>query len=100
MENGARVKATAVQSLVDLQARDIQQVMLIVEEPMVEPSALAQLEMVFQRYPGPTTVAFTFHLPAFLHAQTSGLPHLKILPSTEFLEEVEQILGKGTAILQ
>ena len=100
MENGARVKATAVQSLVDLQARDIKQVILMVEETMVEPSAFAQLEKVFQRYPGPTTVAFTFHLPNFLHAQTSGLPHLKILPSTEFLEEVEQVLGKGTAILQ
>jgi len=100
MENGTRVKATAVQSLVDLQARDVKQVMLIVEEPRVEPNALSQLEKIFQRYPGPTTVTFTFHLAAHLQVQTSGLPHRKILPSTEFLEEVEQVLGKGSAILQ
>ena len=100
MDNGARVKATAVQSLVDLQARDVKQVMLIVEEPMVQPSALTELEKIFQRYPGPTTVAFTFQLASQLQVRTSGLSHQKILPSTEFLEEVEQVLGKGSAILQ
>ena len=100
MDNGARVKATAVQSLVELQVRDVKQVMLVVEEPMVQPSALTELEKIFQRYPGPTTVAFTFQLASKLQVQTSGLPHQKILPSTEFLEEVEQILGKGSAILQ
>jgi DNA polymerase-3 subunit alpha len=100
MENGARVKATAVQSLVDLQARDVKQVVLMVEEPMVEPSALSQLEKIFQRYPGPTSVTFTFHLASHLQVQTSGPPYQKILPSTEFLEEVEQVLGKGSAILQ
>jgi DNA polymerase-3 subunit alpha len=100
MENGTKVKATAVQSLVDLQARDVKQVMLIVEEPMIEPIALSQLEKIFQRYPGPTTVTFTFHLASHLQVQSSVLSHQKVLPSTEFLEEVEQVLGKGSATLQ
>jgi DNA polymerase-3 subunit alpha len=100
MENGTKVKATAVQSLVDLQARDVKQVMLIVEEPMIEPIALSQLEKIFQRYPGPTTVTFTFHLASHLQVQSSVLSHKKVLPSTEFLEEVEQVLGKGSATLQ
>ena len=100
MENGARIKATAVQSLLALQARDIRQVILTVEEPMVQADALAQLKKIFSKYPGPTSVVLNFQIPSTLQAQTSSLPELKILPSTEFLEEVEQILGKGTAILQ
>ena len=100
MDSGARVKATAIQSLYDLQEQTIKQVTLTIDEARVEPSSLVQIESIFRRYPGPTSVALHFQLPMHLHAQTSGLPKLKITPSTDFLEEIEQVLGKGTVALQ
>ena len=99
MENGARVKATAIQSLIDLQGQTVKHLMLNVKETSIQPTSLEQLEQIFKRYPGPTTVAITFHLPSDIQAQTSELPNLKVTPSTNFLEEVEQVLGKGTVTL-
>ena len=56
------------------------QVTLTIDVTRVEPTSLVQIESIFRRYPGPTSVALDFHLPTHLHAQTSGLPKLKITP--------------------
>ena len=53
MDSGARVKATAIQSLYDLQEQTIKQVTLTIDETRVEPTSLVQIESIFRRYPGP-----------------------------------------------
>jgi DNA polymerase-3 subunit alpha len=98
MDQGARIKCTKVDSLHE-QAQTIQQVTLSLDESLVAPSRLLELEAVLKRYPGSATVSFTFHLPSDIAVQTSDLPNFAVLPNVDFLNEVEQILGKGTATL-
>ena len=57
---------------------------------------LPKLHEVLHRHPGPAPVAFHFHLDSQVHAESAPLPNLGVLPSSDLVYEVEQILGKET----
>ena len=73
---------------------------MTLDSARTSPQELDQLQAIFKRYAGPTRVCLTFRLPAHLEIRTSGLPNLGVLPSTEFLEEIEQLLGADSVALQ
>ena len=100
MDNGSRLKATKIESLMELQSKTVQHITLKVNEALVTHKSLIQLQEIFQRYPGMATVSFNFHLPNRLEAQTSRLPNLGVFPSSEFFEEVERILGQRSVTIQ
>jgi DNA polymerase III subunit alpha len=96
MDNGARLKATNVESLPQLEIETVSQVILNIQEGDVQTDTLVTLKGVFERHPGPTPVTLTFSLQPNLQTKMSQLPNVKIAPTPEFLEDVQQLLGTST----
>ncbi len=96
MDTGARLKATTLEPLNDLQARTVKQVVVQLAETPDTWGKLPKLHEVLHRHPGPAPVAFHFHLDSQVHAESAALPNLGVLPSSNLVYEVEQILGKAT----
>ena len=96
MENGARLKATKVESIPQLETETVSHVTLTIQEGGVYPENLLHLREVFDRHPGPTPVSLAFSLEPNLKAKMSQLPNVRIAPTPEFLEDVEQVLGAST----
>ncbi|MCA9457003.1 MAG: DNA polymerase III subunit alpha, partial [Nitrospira sp.] len=100
MDNGARIKATKVESLSQLENETVKHVTLQVHEQDVSPHNLLDLKDIFERHRGPTPISLAFHLHPNLTANLSGLSDIGISPSPEFLEEVEHLLGTSTVTFQ
>ena len=100
MDNGARLKATKVESLPQLENETVKHVTLQVHEQDVLPHNLLDLKNIFDRHRGPTPISLAFHLYPNLTASVSGLSDVGIAPSPEFLEEVEHLLGTSTVTFQ
>jgi hypothetical protein len=100
MDNGARIKATKVESLPQLENETVKHVTLQVHEQDVLPHHLLDLKVIFERHRGPTPISLAFHLHPNLTASISGLSEVGIAPSPEFLEEVEHLLGTSTVTFQ
>ncbi len=98
-EKGTRLKGLRIQSLTELQARAVARVNIRVQETPEMPARLGQLQLIFRRHPGPTSIYLTLHLTADLEADTAPLPGLTVLPSERFVAEVEEVLGKGAVAL-
>lgn len=96
MENGARIKATRVELVPQLECETVKHVTLQIHEQDVLPHNLVDLKHIFERHPGPTPVSLAFHLPSNMTANLSTLPNIGIAPTPEFLEEVEHLLGTST----
>ncbi|MCA9462151.1 MAG: DNA polymerase III subunit alpha [Nitrospira sp.] len=96
MDNGARLKATKVESIPQLETETVSHVTLKIQEGGVYPENLLSLQEVFHRHPGPTPVSLAFMLQPNLQATMSQLPNVGVAPTPEFLEEVEQVLGAST----
>ncbi len=100
MDNGARLKATRIESLPELAHDTVKHVTLQVHEGDVLPENLVDLQDIFNRYPGPTPISLAFHLKPGLSASLTGLSDVTIAPTPEFLEEVEHLLGVSTVTFQ
>ena len=96
MDNGARIKATRVELLSQLECETVKQVTLQIHEEEVLPHNLVDLQQIFERYPGPTPISLAFHLKTNVTANLPKLPNVGISPTPEFLEEVEHLLGTST----
>jgi DNA polymerase-3 subunit alpha len=96
MDNGARIKATRIELLPQLESETVQHVTLQIHEEDVLPQNLVDLKDIFDRYPGPTPISLDFHLHSNLTANLARLPNIGISPTPEFLEEVEHLLGTST----
>ena len=96
MDTGTRLKATKLESLHDLQTRTVKQVVVCLMETPDTWGKLPKLQEVLHRHPGPAPIAFHFHLDSQVHAESAPLPNLTVLPSSNLVYEVEQILGKET----
>ncbi len=96
MDNGARIKATRVELLTQLECETVKQVTLQIHEQDVSPHHLIDLQQIFERYPGPTPISLAFHLHSHVTANLPQLPNIGISPTPEFLEEVERLLGTST----
>ena len=98
-EKGTRLKSTRIESLTDLQARAVARVNIRLGDSPEASTRLVELQQVLRRYPGPTSIYFTFCLPSNIEADTAPLPDLTVLPSETFVAEVEEVLGKGAVAL-
>ena len=96
MDTGARLKATKLEPLHDLQARTVKRVTIRLAETPETWGKLPKLQEVLHRHPGPAPIAFHFHLDSQVQAESAPLPNLTVLPSSDLVYEVEQILGKET----
>ena len=96
MDNGARIKATRIELVPQLECETVKHVTLKIHEQDVLPHNLVDLKQIFERHPGPTPISLAFHLKANLTANLPELPHVGISPTPEFLEEVENLLGAST----
>jgi DNA polymerase-3 subunit alpha len=96
MDNGARIKATRIELLPQLECETVKHVTLQIHEQDVLPHNLVDLKEIFERYPGPTPISLAFHLNSNLTANLPKLPNVSISPTPEFLEEVEHLLGTST----
>ncbi|MDE0146022.1 MAG: DNA polymerase III subunit alpha [Nitrospira sp.] len=100
MDTGARLKATKLEPLNDLQAKTVKRVIVQLAETPATWGKLPKLHEVLHRHPGPAPVAFHFHLDSQVQAESASLPNLGVLPSSNLVYEVEQILGKETVTFQ
>ena len=100
MDNGARIKATRIELLPQLECETVKHVTLQIHEQDVLPHNLVDLKHIFERHPGPTPISLDFHLRSNLTANLPKLPHVGISPTPEFLEEVEHLLGASTVTFQ
>jgi DNA polymerase-3 subunit alpha len=98
-EKGTRLKGTRIESLTELQARAVARVNIRFEDSPMTSTRLAELREVLRRYPGPTSIYFTFRLASNLEADTAPLRDLTVLPNETFVAEVEGMLGKGAVAL-
>jgi DNA polymerase-3 subunit alpha len=96
MDNGARIKATRIELLPQLECETVKHVTLQIHEQDVLPHNLIDLKHIFERHPGPTPISLAFHLRSNLTANLQKLPNVGISPTPEFLEEVEHLLGTST----
>ncbi|MEK6618929.1 MAG: DNA polymerase III subunit alpha, partial [Nitrospirota bacterium] len=87
-EKGTRLKSTRIESLTDLQARAVARVNIRLGDSPEASTRLVELQQVLRRYPGPTSIYFTFCLPSNIEADTAPLPDLTVLPSETFVAEV------------
>jgi DNA polymerase-3 subunit alpha len=99
-DKGTKIKGTRVASVTDLVTKAVSMVSIRITESRNGIACLDRLEQIFKRHPGATSLSMTFSLPSDLEAQTGPLPNLLILPSEQFVAEVEEVLGKGSVCLQ
>jgi DNA polymerase-3 subunit alpha len=100
MDNGARIKATRVELVPQLECETVKHVTLQIHEQDVLPHNLVDLKDIFERHPGPTPISLAFHLQPNMTANLPKLPNVGISPTPEFLEEVEHLLGTSTVAFQ
>jgi len=100
MDNGARIKATRVELVPQLECETVKHVTLQIHEQDVLPHNLVDLKKIFERHPGPTPISLAFHLQPNMTANLPKLPNVGISPTPEFLEEVEHLLGTSTVAFQ
>jgi len=98
-EKGTKIRGSKIEPLVELQTQMIKRVHIrLLDHPNVS-EQLPRLREVIGRHPGNTTVSLTFLMDAALEAETAPLPRLMVTPSERFVEDVEEVLGKGAIFL-
>ncbi len=98
-DKGTKLKGTKIESLTDLQTRAVSKVNIRLEGTREAAMSLDRLRQVLQRHPGSTALYLTFRIPPDLEADTAPLPNVTVLPSEQFVAEVEDVLGKGAVAL-
>ncbi len=98
-DKGTKIKGTKIASLTDLQTRAVGKVTIRLDGQGDGTARVARLRQVLQRHPGSTALYLTFTLPPDLEADTGPLPNVMVLPTEQFVAEVEEVLGKGAVAL-
>lgn len=98
-DKGTKLKGTKIESLTDLQTRAVSKVNIRMDASREAAMSLDRLRQVLHRHPGATALYLTVRLPPDLEADTTPLPNLTILPSEQFVADVEDVLGKGAVAL-
>ena len=88
------IKATKVEPLQDMQTKTVKRITVRITETADTGSHLSKLQEVLRRHPGPTPIAFQFHLDSQVQAESAPLPNVTVLPSSNLVYDVEQLLGK------
>ena len=98
-DKGTKIKGTKIESLAALQTRAVAKVNIRLNDAGDGLARLDRLRQVLQRHPGPTPLFMTFCMPPDLEAETTPLPNVAVLPSEQFVLDVEEVLGKGAVAL-
>ncbi|MFM8540248.1 MAG: DNA polymerase III subunit alpha [Nitrospira sp.] len=98
-ERGTRLKSTKIELLADLLARAVSRVNIRVNDGPDARRQLSEVAHILRKHPGPTAISLTLCLPPDIEAEMAPLPHMKVLPSEDFVSEVENLLGKGTIVM-
>ncbi len=94
MDTGARIKATKLEPLHDLQTKAVKRVTLRVKEHPDTWVNLPKLKEVLRKHPGSAPISFQFQLSTNVEADSTPIPDLTVLPSEHLVNDVEHILGK------
>jgi len=98
-EKGTKIRGSKIEPLVELQTQTIKRVHIRLMDHPNMTEQLPRLREVIGRHPGNTTVSLTFLMDSALEAETAPLPRLTVTPSERFVEDVEEVLGKGAIFL-
>lgn len=71
-----------------------QHALLTVDLATATPQTLQQLQTIFRKFPGTSTIALRFRLSDGVEADTTHLPNLLLNLTAECLAELAQVLGK------
>src|SRR3989441_797568 len=99
-DKAARVKATRLAGLADLQAQSIACVSIQVTTRDASAEILRQLRDVLHRHAGPCPVYLTFTIPDHSESVIAVGPDLRVLPSAQLVGDVEALIGKGSIALE
>ncbi len=94
------IRAAKIEPLQDMQTKTVKRVTVRIAETADTVSHLPKLREVLRRHPGPTPIAFQFHLDSQVRAESAPLPNVTVLPSSNLVYDVEQILGKEAVTFQ
>jgi DNA polymerase-3 subunit alpha len=95
----ARIKATRLAGLADLQAQSIACVSIHVTTRDASAEILRELRDVLHRHTGPCPVFLTLTIPDHSESVIAVGPDLRVLPSAQLVGDVEALIGKGTISL-
>jgi len=98
-DKGTKIRGSKIEPLVEVQAQTIKRVYIRLKDRSGMTEQLSRLREVFLRHPGGTTISLTFQIDPSLEAETAPLPHLTVAPNDRFVEDVEEVLGKGAIFL-
>jgi DNA polymerase-3 subunit alpha len=98
-DKGTKIRGSKIEPLADVQAQTIKRVHIRLKGHPDVMEQLPRLREVFLRHPGPTTVSLTLRMDPTLEAETAPLPQLTVTPSERFVEDVEEVLGRGGIFL-
>jgi len=98
MDTGARIKATKLEPLNELQAKSVKRVTLRLKEHEDTWGNLPHLQEVLLKHPGAAPISFQFQLNSNVEADSTPIPDLMVMPSEHLVNDVEQILGKESVI--
>ena len=99
-DKAARVKATRLAGLADLQAQSIACVSIQVTTRDASAEILHQLRDVLHRHAGPCPVYLMFTIPDHSESVIAVGPDLRVLPSAQLVGDVEALIGKGSIALE
>ena len=96
MDTGSRLKATKLEPIHDLQTKAVKRVTLSLREHPDTWANLPKLQEVLRKHPGLAPISFRFELSSNIEVDSTPIPNLTVLPSEHLVNDVEQILGKGS----
>jgi DNA polymerase-3 subunit alpha len=99
-DKAARIKATRLAGLADLQAQSISRVSIQVTTRDASAESLRQLRDVLHRHAGPCPVHLMLMIPDHSESVIAVGPDLRVLPSAQLVGDVEALIGKGTVALE
>ena len=98
-DKGTKIRGSKIEPLAEVQTQSIKHIRIrLTDRPEVR-EQLPRLLDIFKRHPGGTTISMLFRTDGALEAETAPLPNLTVTPSEYFLEDVEEVLGKGALSL-
>jgi len=99
-DKAARIKATRLAGLADLQAQSIACVSIHVTTRDASAEILRQLRDVLHRHAGPCPVHLMLTIPDHSESVIAVGPDLRVLPSAQLVGDVEALIGKGAVALE
>jgi DNA polymerase-3 subunit alpha len=102
-DKGTKIKATRIESLAELTTRAVSRVKVRVSGHSngqgENLASLDRLKQVLRHHPGSTTISLIFCLAPDIEAETGPLPNVLVLPTEQFVTDVEAVMGRGSVSL-